>query len=76
MYTDGSFVSHGGPSEVSAGCSLGGRSLDPELTFSDSLYLPSAVLTNTLPNGELEISPFPTNKILMRLSTSSHTNTK
>lgn len=39
--------------EVSVICSLGGNLLDPELTFCDSFYLPSALLTNIRLSGEL-----------------------
>lgn len=44
-------VTHRKHNEVSAICSLGGNLLDPELTFCDSFYLPSALLTNTLLSG-------------------------
>lgn len=46
-------VTYGKHSEASAICSLGGNLLDPELTFCDSFYLPSALLTNILLSGEL-----------------------
>lgn len=39
-------VTHRKHNEVSAICSLGGNLLDPKLTFCDSFYLPSALLTN------------------------------
>lgn len=45
-------VTHRKHNEVSAICHLGGNLLDPELTFCDSFYLPSALLTNTLLSGE------------------------